>query len=60
MKGNKTMTLIKNSENKIVRRVINNRAYIENMTLYVDGKIYAYIGGSFNLRDAIDLGKLFD
>lgn len=54
------MTFVKNKENKIVRRVINNRAYIENMALYVDGKLFGKIGGTFDLREAIRTGKLFN
>lgn len=53
------MKFIRNAENKIVRRVINDRAYIENMALYVDGKLFGKIGGTFDLREAIRTGQLF-
>lgn len=54
------MKFIKDSENKITRRVINDRAYIENMALYVDGEVFGYIGGTFDMREAIRTGELFN
>ena len=54
------MKFIKNSEGKIVRRIITDRAYIENMALYVDGKIFGKIGGTFSLDEAIKTGRLYN
>ncbi len=53
------MEFIKDKNGKIVRRVINKRAYIEDLTLFVDGKPFGKIGGTFDMREAIRTGKLF-
>ena len=53
------MKFILDAENKIVRRVLTDRAYIENMALYVDGKLFGKIGGTFDLREAIRTGQLY-
>ena len=53
------MKFLYDKNGKITRRIVTDRAYIENMTLFVDGKPYAVIGGSFNMREAIRTGKLF-
>lgn len=53
------MQFIKDKDGKIVRRIISDRAYIENLTLFVDGQPFAKIGGSFDMREDIKTGKLF-
>jgi len=53
------LKFIRNAEGKITRRIITDRAYIENKTLYVDGKPWAMIGGTFDMKEAIRTGKLF-
>ena len=53
------MKFVRDEQNKITRRVINDRAYIENMTLYVDGEVFGFIGGTFNMREAIRTSELF-
>ena len=53
------MKFLYDKNGKITRRIVTDRTYIENMTLFVDGKPYAMIDGSFDMREAILTGKLF-